>query len=499
MRRLTVTACLALALGASACGTTVPLTQTATGPQSSAEAGTGLSSVPGGGTAPSYQAQAPGSGTAVAGGGAGSASTGALANGGSGAGSVAGPVGALTSARGVTTTTITIGVPVPSDTSAVAASLGIQGAGTISPQAMIAAVVNDVNKSGGVLGRKLVVYEHSYSAASYISNPSQVDGEICADFRDDHKVFAILFDLVDPYVRQCSAAMGAPLVVVGGIGSYMPAAAYRGDFLFAPTGITAERLAHLFVQSLMQRDFTHKWNIATGGPGVAPVRLGLIHADSPDQNAYYAAYAKELAKYGLRFTDTVTYAANVQAGLAATQSAVLKFRADGISHVFGASAFFLEDAESQKYYPRYAYIPGLGQLGVANVPADQLKGALTVGWAPANDVDSQHDPGDTPGAKHCRKVMAAAGLSTASRSDLTTMYMVCDAAYALRAALTAGRVATVPGLRTGFEALGAGFPTALTFKAVLNASHHYGLDSVRDMAFDSACGCLKYTSRTDRS
>jgi hypothetical protein len=79
------------------------------------------------------------------------------------------------------------------------------------------------------------------------------------------------------------------------------------------------------------------------------------------------------------------------------------------------------------------------------------------------------------------------------------MYAVCDAVYSFQAALTAGQQPSVPGLRRGYEALGTSFRTALTFTGVFGPGRHYGVSSVRDMAFDSECSCLKYTSRTNRS
>jgi hypothetical protein len=292
-------------------------------------------------------------------------------------------------------------------------------------------------------------------------------------------------------------------MVDAGLTSLVPAAAYAehgGSFLYGPGSITTDRLAQLFIASLVDRAFTQPWDTAAGGPGGAkPVRLGLIHVDSPDTNALYAAYAKELAKRGLRFYDTVTYAQNAQSALATTQSAVLKFYSDGITHVFGASAFFMREAENQGYRPRYAFQPGFGEFGADNSPAMQMRGALTVGWSPALDVPSSKDPGDTPGARHCRAVMQAAGLDTSNRTNLAAMYPVCDAVYAFRAALEAGRTPTVAGLRRGFELLGRGFATAATFGAHLAPNHHYGVDSVRDMAFDATCRCLMYTSKTNRS
>ena len=48
-----------------------------------------------------------------------------------------------------------------------AQAFGISGAGAVPEQDMWNAVVRDVNKTGGVLGRKLVLYIHSVDLASY--------------------------------------------------------------------------------------------------------------------------------------------------------------------------------------------------------------------------------------------------------------------------------------------------------------------------------------------
>lgn len=503
--RMLAGACLAVTLAASACGTTVPQTTSIAGPQSSADADAGLGQPQAGtGTATSGN-PAPGAQASTTGAGTTPGSTGGTAAGPSGADGAGGTTSTGASAvngRGVTATTVTIGIAVATGMQGLANMFGVSGAGSVSTEDIMDAVVNDVNESGGVLGRKLAVHVHPFDAARAVSNPSQTIAEICSDFRDDREVFAVLFDVADPGLRKCLAEMGSPLLVLNGVSSIMPASAYAeygGSFVYGPTAITAERLAQLFIQSLLARSFTTPWNTAAGGPGVEPVKLGLIHVDTPDQNGLYAAYADELAQHGLKFAETVTYTQDASAAIAATQSAVLRFRSAGITHVFGASAFFLRAAESQGYRPRYAYLPGLGALGVANSPAAQLNGALTVGWTPVSDVNGAQDPGDTPGAAHCRAVMTDADLSTANRRDLVTMYAVCDAVYAFRAALTAGQAPSVLGLRRGYEALGPRFGTALTFAALLGPNRHYGVDSVRDMAFDSTCECLRYTSNTNRS
>lgn len=511
VRRLPALAVLAMALSIAACGTTVPLATDAGGTQ--ALAGDGLNVDPGqlpdGASDPTApMAQGPGATVAVDGGtpdsgpgapaGAAGTSGGGSAPTGSTAGS--GSTGSAVKGRGVTDTTITIGAAIPTGTEAVGQAFGISGAGSVSEEAMWNAVVKDVNRRGGVLGRKLVLYNHSIDLATYVANPEQTYGEVCADFKDDHPVFAAFIYIGDPTLRSCFAKMGTPMTLYGAF-TTVPEAAFRehgGSYLYAPTSLSHERLARLFIDSLLANSFTATWNTTTGGPGVEPVKLGLIHADTPDQNNLYAAYRRELGKRGLKFSDTVTYSGSASDALAATKSAVLRFKANGVTHVFGASAFFLRDAESQSYRPRYAYLPGLGALGAANSPAEQLKGALTVGWAPTQDVNQPEDPGKLPGAARCESVMREAGLQ-GNRQDLKLMYAVCDAVYSFDAAAEGGREASVAGLRRGFESLGTSFRLGLTFAASLGPDRHYGVNAVRDMAFDDGCTCLKYTSRTNRS
>ena len=503
MRRRTATACLASTLFLAACGTTVPMTRSMTDGQMSSDSGSlGQSPAAAGATGVGATGQGPVAG-ALGGTGAGSVAGGVNSQGFGPQASGSTAVAPGVTGRGVTPKTLTIGIAIATDTSAVGSSMGISGAGSVSEQDIWNALVQDVNRNGGILGRRLLLYTHAVNLASYVANPSETYAQACSDFRDDHKVFATLISIADPALRDCFAAMGTPFIVYdGNVGSLMPASAYRehgGNYLYAPDAITMERLAQLFVQSLVERKFMSPWDTTAGAPGGAPVKLGLIHADTPDQNSLYADYARELAKYGMHFADTVTYSGDVSTAMAATQSAVLKFASEGVTHVFGASAFFLRDAESQHYRPRYAYLPALGAFGAQNSPAVQLHGAMTVGWAPAVDVNAAQDPGPTPGSKHCLTVLRAAGLTPSNGQDRELMFAVCDAVYSLRAALTTGGSPTVAGLRRGYEALGTSFPTALAFAARLGPGRHNGVDSVRDMAFDATCSCLKYTSRTNRS
>ena len=81
------------------------------------------------------------------------------------------------------------------------------------------------------------------------------------------------------------------------------------------------------------------------GPALMFALAWLLLPNQPDAN--YAAHleVRALQALGLKVADTVTYAPSLTAGIAATQAAVLRFKAQGITHVLGASVFFLEDAQ----------------------------------------------------------------------------------------------------------------------------------------------------------
>lgn len=404
-------------------------------------------------------------------------------------------------ARGVTDSVIKIGVTAPSDEGSLAGSLGVAGGSSVSVQAMTNAVLADINSSGGIVGRKVEVLVHEYDVNAALADPARAFGAVCSDFRDDRPVFAIISSTSTNDLVRCSADMGSPLFLAGA-GQILPASDYAiggGSYLYAPNAITSNRMADLFVQSLIGRSFFEKWNISSGKVGNQPVELGLIHADTPGANAMYASYADELAKNGLSFAETVTYGGEIQAAISATQSAILKFRSAGVTHVFGASAFFLRFADAQGYKPRYAYLPGLGQIGVENSPASQLNGAMTVGWSPISDVPIAHAPAESTGAQKCRSVMEAAGLATTERADRAAMYATCDSLYAMRDALAASGQVSVAGLRTGYESLGTGFSPALTFPTTFGPNKHSGIDSVRDMGYFKSCACFQYTASDNRT
>jgi hypothetical protein len=177
---------------------------------------------------------------------------------------------------------------------------------------------------------------------------------------------------------------------------------------------------------------------------------------------------------------------------------VLRFRADGVTHVLfiaqGLSFLFMTAAEGQAYHPHYGLSsydePALLLQG--QVPSAQLTGSIGVGWRPTLDVDPRHDPGGNPNVTRCRAMLAVASLKPTSRGQEESSYGFCDPLFLLQAALrdasSVGRTTVVPAI----ESLGSRYRSALSLASRLGPGRHDGAAAVRRFAYDDTCSCFHY-------
>jgi hypothetical protein len=244
------------------------------------------------------------------------------------------------------------------------------------------------------------------------------------------------------------------------------------------------------------------WDTATGGPGPAPVKVGVPYTDDDSGRRYFDAVKKALAGVGRKADDSFAFNADSSA-LAQIPQVVLRFRSNGITHVLlPASAYLVTPvAERQGYRPRYAMttIDGLSSLTLTTSPAAQLHGVLGVGWFPASDVDAAHDPGDvSPNETRCKKDMADAGQATTDRLTLTVQLINCDLFFMLAESLTRAREITPTALQQGATSLGASFLSAFTFAEQYGPGRYDGASAARDLGYDDGCACFRYHDAVNR-
>jgi hypothetical protein len=507
MRRRLAGAVL-LALAATSCGSTVQVRGTAT------QVGDGLAS--GGGLA-TQGPSAPGSGLGTTGpvggttgGGTTGGSTGSAVAPTSGSGPTAGVASARPSAVpakgfGWNAQNVYIGIPTADDFNTV-----LKGAGANfsngDVHGDVDAVVADINRTGGILGRKLVAVYHDAATTDYSSNPSVTAQSMCTYFTQDRPVVAVISGVpqLDGQESFHRCLEGKQVTLISGSNTDFSDADYRklGPHLWTSGSLSADILVPSMVSGLKRAGFFSGWNVLNGGSSSDPVRVGLLLPDTPQGHHVAVVFAAQLKKAGITLASTFFYAA---AGLGnKSQSEVLQFETAKVTHVLdlppvAAEMYFFETAaEQQQYRPRYGFTSFNLPLGTEEnptlAPKRQQVGSMGIGWQPYNDVNVSHDPGAVPGQKRCLSAMSKGDQSFASSARRAAFIAVqlCDAFYVLRDAMVASHGFTGADLLRGMPLLGTKFLTAGTFSSALSTTNQAIPGYYRDMAYRTDCSCFAY-------
>ena len=519
---------LALAL-TTACGSTV-----ATQPDTaSGAAGGGLVSDPslggppvdGGGTglgpgtgSGGPGAFAPGGTTAAGSGGSGgvTSSTGGGAGVGTAQGPAAGGAPATTGATGpgVTATTINIGLSYSVNSQAAASALGASGAGAGGGDGkrIWDIAVKDINDGGGVLGRKLVPVYHEFDATSGEPQASQ-EQAACEDWTRDHKVFWVSYaggDTITPCLHKAGVAHSNSALTDAST------AFYRKFPYYVEAGtLQIDRVAAALPERLRAQGYFGAWDTVRGvAGGASAVKVGIVSFDDPASTfavdrllvpAVKRLVAGEPEVFKVAYPRST---ADNATAISAIQSATLRFRDRGVTHVLpfetagaGVGTFFAQGAEQQKYYPRYGLTSGNGtQLLVDQGlwPKTQLNGALGIGWLPLVDVRNADNPDDGPDSNDARRscvaVMTKNGVDASSAIVKRQVVEACNTVRLLKAALEAGGTGVSrDAFLAGVHRLGRSFVSGTTFATFYDPAHHDGVSQVRPVGYTAACECIRYT------
>lgn len=394
-------------------------------------------------------------------------------------------------APGVTATEIRIGFPTFDDEAATADRFGIEGASSGDTRRQFGALAKDLNARGGLLGRKVVLVPRAISLANLIRDPAAEEQAACTFWTEDEPVFAVISGQF-VFLTPCLGKRG--VTTVGGGGIVDPTDQAR-DRYFGAGGARQDLLASVFVQRLQAQGYFSGWDAARGAAGAAPARVGMIYQDLPVYHRYYKVVMAELKARRIPYSEPVIYAPTGEGVASASSSAVLKFRSEGVTHVFGAALLFFQAAESQGYRPRYSFDSRVPPAVIAaNVGPEQLRGAMGVGFQPTYDVERPQDPGAvSTEATRCLKVMTDAGVSwQAARSVQHAVLSECAGLWALEAALQTAGAIGADVLPPAFASLGTR-PSAVTFSESWRGDRLASASVVADLQYAEACRCFGYT------
>lgn len=405
----------------------------------------------------------------------------------------------LVTTRGVTATTVKIGVGT-SDADSFAKTLGLSGLSSGDTKAQFAAIEKELNKRGGILGRKIELVEHKFSTAQSLNDPATASQAACATWTQDNHVFAV-FSLTEVTLLECLKKADTPLID-GGAGWGLDAMRiYRQIYERYPNyfnigamyGDTYDEIA---AKRLVARNFFQGWNTTTGAADASkPMKFGIIVTDNQNGQYQEASITKQLAKQGIKPSLVLRNAPGLANAGANAQSNVLQMKAAGITHIWGAGGTFHQTAEQQAYRPRY--FQGIGVSVIPDFsPARQLIGSMTMIAIPAMELGGPLSISEdlNPATTECRKIMRDAGQVPASASEQATMMIGCDQAFFFQAAIQASGNLTTDGLRQGMEML-KNRDSAVTFKSMFGLGSHASAQAMRDAEYRSDCGCYTYASK----
>lgn len=508
-----------LALAVAGCGTTVRLppsaARTALAPSglaagTAAGVGAGGSVEAAGGATTEPSGSGGGGAGGVRGSGSGSGGGGALPSAGaSSAGGGAAPaVPAAASGPGVSAGAIAVGISYTRDASALNEAAGVTNAATGDESAYARAVIDDINKHGGIAGRRLAPVWHVYDGTSTQTADEQ-DQSACADWTEDHHVFAVM-GAGSSTLMNCVQKTGA-VMVDDNLAVFDASTYQRYPGLVELCCPSLDRIAAEQATALTDQGYFSRWDPTSGRPGALPVKVGILTFDDPNfaqPVTNLLAPRLRRAGYAVEVAHVATPQSSKDLGTmsAGIQSAELKFNTDHVTHViiFEASGelslFFLKDAQSQHYFPRYGVNSGNAmQLLIDGGEADpsQLNGALGFSYTPFSDIPEARNPDNGPYSnatrRHCVSVMRSHGITFPSANGEAVALLYCDELYYLRYAVDhAGPVLNAATFIAAVNATGSAFTNAVSFGTFLGPRQHDGAAQIYYSGFDNGCRCMTY-------
>jgi hypothetical protein len=410
----------------------------------------------------------------------------------------------------VTAKEVYVGLVYDENAGAVNQAAGVGAITSGDSKANTRAIINDINKHGGVGGRKLVGVYARFDSTSAQTLDQQY-AAICQQFtQDSPRVFAVVGAGTEAY-RACLSKAGVSILsddlpTVGRAGM----ARYPG---FIEQGYpNVDRLAAYHVTPLVEQHYFTPWDTVNGQPAATgKAKVGIITYDdnvfAPAVDHYLVPSLKRLG-YDPQVAKIaqVNTASDYGAQSAAVKSAQLSFAANGVTHVIsfeangGLSLFFMANARSQHYYPRYGVNSASGSQALIDsgaIEAQQFRGAVGYGWISTLDMPASRNPDNGPYSnatrRYCIKVMNANGITFDSTNAEAIALAECGSLYLLKTALdkTPAQITRSTFVRV-VEGLGASYQAAGSLGMAFAPGRHDPTDKAYHWKYFEDCSCFHY-------
>ena len=413
-----------------------------------------------------------------------------------GGGSTGGGTGGAQTAlpRGVTASTITIGVMYDREMNQEAAAFGADTStgGFPDPKPQVDGIVKYLNEHGGIDGKKIVQVVYDRGTCPSCSDASS-DQAACAKFTQDNHVYAVISVYQAHGQAPCLAKAGVPLIEAGNGPPRRGTQPYDslGAFYVTPNQIDFTRYCTTVVDGLNNLGF------------FKGQKVGIAYYDSAVEHVgVQKGCLPEMKRLGVNLKGTVAMPyqqtpADYSEDVSAANTGVLQFQQQGITRVVlldDQNTTFASSAENQHYYPKY----GMSSIGSpAAFAAAQPKsapGMVGVGYDPVADLGTADNVRIGPGEDLCKQIMVKYTNQRPSNAlDWGIMQWHCDGFFFLRELLKRNLTFAIANWARAIAAVGTSFQSASVLGTDFGTGRFDGVSEFRPLAYNTDCKCIHYT------
>lgn len=384
-----------------------------------------------------------------------------------------------------------------------ASSSGASLGNTVSESRVDTALIEALNKQGGIVGRQVkIVLAHTDTGSSNWATDFQA---ACATFTQDNHVDAVLgYQFTyEPNLETCLNSKGIPHLQDGfNVPSNSVLAQYPLFWsLDIPT--IGERSLAKFEGAIKTGFLTPK------------NKLGVVLDDCPGTLPSWSSEVKPylIAHHiNIAVAYTTTCGTGNNAGTSSTVSGItsgmLKFRNAGVDRisfvsVSEAPALYVVStvAQSQGYYPGWI-VSSLGQLAIigGEAPKSEMRNTHGYGWLPSQDVPPQYNPKPNASQKRCYQLLHSRGIKLRTAADFGYAYNACEAVFLYEKALkvTNGH-SDGTSVIAAIASLGNHFESTLNLygrSTYSNALRNNTPAVYKPINWDGNCSCFRYGHQT---
>jgi ABC-type branched-subunit amino acid transport system substrate-binding protein len=409
-----------------------------------------------------------------------------------GGGAGGGAAGTATAVRGVTASELHVGVRYVDRTSLQAYNAATAREAGEAPdiQAQAQAVIDDLNRSGGIAGRKVVAHFRAETADS-LAKPAEADSAACAFFAEQERVFAVVAVLPAPNIVFGDCMAKHSVLFLESPNASVDAKildAWKGS-AYLPGTPEATRMAAFWYSGLARTGWYAKGAAA-----------GVFYFDDP--YGINRRTVEQTLVPLLRSEGIDVRAVERQASVTDAQEVVQheqKMQEAGVDHVMILdvssllSTLFMNVADKKLYFPEYgltSFSMG-GYLGSA-VPPTQFEHVTLVSWLTAFDVAPAQLPPPSPQEAECARIVkAGGGGELSSAMSRGAAYVLCDVLWLLRRGADGATTLDASGFQAAVDTIGPWRGTG-TYQARLGRDRYDGPSAIRVVEYKPSCRCLDY-------